>query len=98
MIARAFGYADRSFIIVSYSGAVRCRLSPGPWPVRTETERIIAFRSHWGYHTEYCNPAKGNEKGSVEGELGWYQRNCLVPFPEAKDLATLILRKQRAES
>jgi hypothetical protein len=56
---------------------------------RVETERIIAFRSHWGYRSEYCNPAKGNEKGGVEGELGWYRRNCLVPVPEANDLATL---------
>jgi len=56
---------------------------------REETERIIAFRSHWGYQSEYCNPAKGNEKGGVEGELGWYRRNCLVPVPEAKDLADL---------
>jgi transposase len=56
---------------------------------RVETDRIIAFRSHWGYQSEYCNPAKGNEKGGVEGELGWFRRNCLVPVPEAKDLATL---------
>ena len=56
---------------------------------RIETDRIIAFRSHWGYQSEYCNPAKGNEKGGVEGELGWYRRNCLVPVPEAKDLAAL---------
>ena len=56
---------------------------------RIETERIIAFRSHWGYRSEYCNPAKGNEKGGVEGELGWYRRNCLTPVPEAGDLAAL---------
>ena len=51
---------------------------------RIETDRIIAFRSHWGYRSEYCNPAKGNEKGGVEGELGWYRRNCLMPVPEAE--------------
>jgi transposase len=56
---------------------------------RIETDRIIAFRSHWGYQSEYCNPASGNEKGGVEGELGWYRRNCLVPVPEAADLAAL---------
>jgi transposase len=56
---------------------------------RIETDRIIAFRSHWGYQSEYCNPAKGNEKGGVEGELGWFRRNFLVPVPEAKDLAGL---------
>ncbi len=46
---------------------------------RIETDRIIAFRSHWGFRSEYCNPAKGNEKGGVEGELGWFRRNCLTP-------------------
>ena len=56
---------------------------------REETERIIAFRSHWGFRSEYCNPARGNEKGGVEGELGWYRRNFLVPVPEAGDLAKL---------
>src|SRR5579863_1473966 len=56
---------------------------------RVETERIIAFRSHWGYQSEYCNPASGNEKGGVEGELGWFRRNWLVPVPEASDLNSL---------
>lgn len=54
---------------------------------RIETDRIIAFRSHWGYRSEYCNPAKGNEKGGVESELGWFRRNCLTPVPEAGSLA-----------
>jgi transposase len=56
---------------------------------REETERMIAFRSHWGFKSEYCNPASGNEKGGVEGELGWFRRNWLVPVPEAADLAGL---------
>jgi hypothetical protein len=34
---------------------------------REETERVIAFRSHWGFRSEYCNRASGNEKGGVEG-------------------------------
>src|SRR5215467_13340060 len=56
---------------------------------REETERVIAFRSHWGFQSEYCNPASGNEKGGVEGEVGRYRRNWLVPVPEASDLAEL---------
>lgn len=56
---------------------------------REETSRVIAFRSHWGFQSEYCNPASGNEKGGVEGEVGRYRRNCLVPIPEASDLAEL---------
>jgi transposase len=53
---------------------------------REETERMIAFRSHWGFASEYCRPARGNEKGGVEMELGWFRRNWLVPVPEAHDL------------
>lgn len=56
---------------------------------RVETERVIAFRSHWGFQSEYCNPASGNEKGGVEGELGRFRRNWLVPVPEALSLASL---------
>src|SRR5208337_3063878 len=53
---------------------------------REETERLIAFRSHWGFQTEFCNPARGNEKGGVEGEVGYFRRNHLVPIPQAKNL------------
>ena len=56
---------------------------------RIETDRIIAFRSHWGFQSQYCNPASGNEKGGVEGELGQFRRNFLVPVPETSSLAAL---------
>src|SRR5271157_2809885 len=57
---------------------------------REETDRLIAFRSHWGFQTEFCNPARGNEKGGVEGEVGYFRRNHLVPVPRVQDLAELI--------
>lgn len=56
---------------------------------RVETERLITFRSHWGFETDFCNPARGNEKGGVEGEVGYFRRNHLVPIPRVKDLAEL---------
>ncbi len=56
---------------------------------REETARFIAFRSHWGYQAEFCNPARGNEKGGVEGEGGYFRRNHLTPVPEARDYAHL---------
>jgi transposase len=56
---------------------------------REETDRLIAFRSHWGFGAEFCNPARGNEKGGVEGEVGYFRRNHLVPVPKVKDLAEL---------
>ena len=56
---------------------------------REETTRFIAFRSHWRFQSEFCNPARGNEKGGVEGEGGYFRRNHWVPLPEARDLDDL---------
>jgi transposase len=56
---------------------------------REETERLIGFRSHWGFATEFCNPARGNEKGGVESEVGYFRRNHLVPVPRVASLDEL---------
>lgn len=56
---------------------------------REETERFLAFRSHWGFQSEFCNPASGHEKGGVENEGGYFRRNHLVPIPVARDWAHL---------
>jgi transposase len=53
---------------------------------REESERFLLFRSHWQFDASFCNPAKGNEKGGVEGEVGYFRRNHLVPVPEAQSL------------
>lgn len=56
---------------------------------REETERFVAFRSHWKYEASFCTPAKGNEKGGVENEVGYFRRNHLVPVPRVKSLEEL---------
>jgi transposase len=56
---------------------------------REETARFIAFRSHWGFGSEFCNPGRGNEKGGVEGEVGYFRRNHWTPVPGARDLQAL---------
>lgn len=56
---------------------------------REETSRFIAFRSHWGFAAEFCNPGGGNEKGGVEGEVGYFRRNHWTPVPQAGSLEAL---------
>ena len=56
---------------------------------REETARFIAFRSHWQFQSEFCNPAEAHEKGGVENEVGTFRRNHWVPVPKARDLADL---------
>ena len=54
---------------------------------RVETERFIAFRSHWRFSAEFCNLSQAHEKGGVEGEVGYFRRNHLVPIPQVTDFA-----------
>jgi transposase len=56
---------------------------------REETERLIASRSHWGFESEFCNPGRGNEKGGVESEVGYFRRHHLVPVPRVASLDEL---------
>ncbi|MEU8413854.1 IS21 family transposase [Amycolatopsis japonica] len=61
---------------------------------RVETERWTAFRSHWAIEPFYCQPGLqgAHEKGGVEGQIGWFRRNHLVPVPEVGSLAELNTR------
>ena len=52
---------------------------------REQTERFIMFRSHWSFESEFCNPSRGNEKGGVESEVGYFRRNHWTPVPEFTD-------------
>lgn len=82
----AFAYFGGVFRTLRYDKLKACVIKILRGRQRQETERIISFRSHWGFQSEYCNPASGHEKGGVEGEAGWFRRNCLVPVPESGDL------------
>lgn len=67
---------------------------------RTENERWVLFRSHYGFDAFYCQPgiAGAHEKGGVEGEVGWFRRNRLVPMPEVTSLDELNERIKVWES
>ena len=58
---------------------------------REETDRFIALRSHYLFAADFCRPglAGAHEKGGVEGTVGRFRRNHLVPVPVMADLAAL---------
>jgi transposase len=58
---------------------------------RKETARWQAFRSWYGFCAFYCEPgpAGAHEKGGVEGEIGRFRRNFLVPVPRVPSLGAL---------
>jgi hypothetical protein len=63
---------------------------------RQETTRFIAFRSHWQFEAAFCTPAQGHEKGGVEGEVGYFRRNHLVPIPQVASWDEFNERLRRA--
>ncbi|MDL2248813.1 IS21 family transposase, partial [Tyzzerella sp. OttesenSCG-928-J15] len=56
-----------------------------PQGKRELTEGFRRFMLHYRFQGEFCNPAKGNEKGSVENKVGYTRRNFFVPVPTITD-------------
>jgi len=56
---------------------------------RTEQNSFSALKAHYLFDSIFCNVAKGNEKGKVEGLVGFGRRNFLVPLLEAKSYEEL---------
>ena len=48
-----------------------------------------ALAAHYGFEAVFCNPASGNEKGLVEGLVGYIRRNVCVPVPKAESVEDL---------
>jgi len=62
---------------------------------REITEGFRRLQCQYGFESNFCNPASGNEKGSVENYVGFSRRNYFVPVPEFDDLE--IYNKQLLE-
>jgi hypothetical protein len=49
---------------------------------REVTDEFLSLRSHYLFQSRFCNVARPNEKGVVEGLVGYTRRNFFVPIPE----------------
>jgi transposase len=58
---------------------------------RIESDRFVALRSHYGFESWFCQPGEdgAHEKGGVEGEVGRFRRNHLVPIPHVETMEEL---------
>lgn len=62
---------------------------------RNETESFLRFKSQFGFESEFCAPGKGNQKGDVEGCVGYIRRNFFSPMPEITSLDELDSLNQK---
>lgn len=56
---------------------------------RKLTDGFLQLQSHYLFQEHFCLAARGNEKGVVEGIVGYSRRNFLVPVPQVSSLEEL---------
>jgi len=93
-----FGGAPLSILYDNTTIAVAKILGDG---TRQRTRVFSELQSHYLFEDRFGRPGKGNDKGNVEGMIGFGRRNFLVPTPRFEsfealnaELETLCLRRQ----
>lgn len=56
---------------------------------RERTRSFAELQSHYLFDDKFGRPAKGNDKGHVEGGVGYGRRNFMVPAPRFESFETL---------
>src|SRR5450631_4081392 len=64
---------------------------------RQKTRAFSELQSHYLFAEKFGRPAKGNDKGKVEGLVGYARRNFMVPIPRVSSWEELNTRLE-AES
>jgi len=67
-----------------------------PDGTRQRTRSFSALQSHYLFEDRYGRPGKGNDKGNVEGVVGFARRNFMTPLPrfESWDAFNAYLEEQ----
>ncbi len=62
---------------------------------RQRTRVFAELQSHYLFRDRFGRPGKGNDKGEVEGLVGYARRNFLVPIPAVASFAELNAHLER---
>ena len=81
-----FGGVPRSILYDNTRIAVARILGDGK---RQRTRVFSELRSHYLFEDRFGRPGKGNDKGKVEGIVGYCRRNFLVPIPRFRNFDDL---------
>ena len=84
-----FGGVPLSILYDNTALAVAKILGDG---TRKRTRVFSELQSHYLFGDRFGRPGKGNDKGNVEGVIGFGRRNFLVPMPRAESFEALNTR------
>ena len=62
---------------------------------RKRTRAFTELQSHYLFDDRFGRPGKGNDKGKVEGMVGYMRRNFLVPVPSFESFEALNAHLER---
>ena len=62
---------------------------------RQRTRAFTGLQSHYLFDDRFGRPGKGNDKGKVEGLVGYARRNFLVPIPSFESFEALNAHLER---
>jgi transposase len=97
---RAFDYYGGVFPVLVYDNLKTAVLQILLGKDRREQGRFTSFRTYYSFEARFCNPARGQEKGGVEGLVGFGRHNFLVPIPEVssfEELNAMLLERCMAQ-
>src|SRR5918998_3297881 len=86
------GGVPQSILYDNTKLAVACILTDG---TRQRTRSFAELQSHYLFRDRFGRPGKGNDKGKVEGLVGYARRNFLVPVPVCASFAALNAQLER---
>ena len=81
-----FGGVPKEILYDNASSLVK---KVGKYRHRELTKKYEELKSHYLFEGKFANPGKGNEKGQVEGKVGYVRRNYLVPKPKYDSIVKL---------
>jgi transposase len=81
-----FGGVPQSILYDNTTLAVSRILGDGR---RERSAMFSTLQSHYLFKDRFGRPGKGNDKGNVEGMVGYARRNYMVPIPSAQDIDAL---------
>lgn len=65
---------------------------------RKRSHLFAALQCHYVFEDRFGRPGKGNDKGNVEGMVGFTRRTFMVPIPHARDIDELnAMLRERCE-
>ena len=83
-----FGGVPQSILYANDKCLVSRILSDG---TRQRTRAFSGLQSHYLFEDRYGRPGKGNDKGNVEGVVGYARRNFMTPLPSGRSRKPLTL-------